>query len=163
MIYTNEENTLFLNEAEYEAVPSFDICDSCDLKDVVGTVCSIKCLSNERKDGKHVIWKKKGVDKMINEPSHIKPNPEEEMERKQLMETIRAEGDQLAKTIMRMEAGFPKKVLFVPKEKDGKVGGFELKIETPPEIQELIDRHTKRWQDMIEQHNKKFGLGKIMM
>ena len=100
---------------------------------------------------------------MINEPSHIKPNPEEEMERKQLMETIRAEGDQLAKTIMRMEAGFPKKVLFVPKEKDGKVGGFELKIETPPEIQELIDRHTKRWQDMIEQHNKKFGLGKIMI
>lgn len=99
---------------------------------------------------------------MKNELSHI--NPYEEMERKQLMETIQMEGDQLAKTIMRMEVCFPRKVvLFVPNEKDGKVGGFELKIETPPEIQAIIDLHTKRWQDMIEKHNKKFGIGKIMM
>ena len=97
-----------------------------------------------------------------NRPTIIDPY-EEEIERKQIMETIRTEGDQLAKTIMRMEVVFPRKVLFVPKEKDGNVGGFELKIETPPEIRELIDRHTKRWQDMIEQHNKKFGLYKIMM
>ncbi len=88
---------------------------------------------------------------------------EEEMERKQIMETIQTEGDQLSKTIMRMEVAFPRKVLFVPNEKDGKIGSFEIQFETPPEIQELIDRHTKRWQDMIEQHKKKFGLGKIMM
>lgn len=86
------------------------------------------------------------------------------MERKQLMETIQREGDQLAKTIMRMEVCFPRKVvLFVPNEKDGKVGGFELKIETPPEIQAITDLYTKRWNDMVEQHNKKFGLDKIMM
>lgn len=63
MIYANDENTLFLDGMEYEAVPSFDICDSCDLKDIVGTICSIKCLSDERKDGKYVIWKKKGTKK----------------------------------------------------------------------------------------------------
>ena len=100
---------------------------------------------------------------MNSENQQTSINPYEEMERKQLMETIKREGDQLAKTIMRMEVCFPRKVLFVPKEKDGKTGSFEIQFETRPEIQELIDLHTKHWQDMIEQHKKKFGLGKIMM
>lgn len=88
---------------------------------------------------------------------------EEEMERKQIMETIRSEGDQLAKAIMKIYSSSPQIVLFVPNEANGKTGALELQIQTDPKIKELTDLYTKRWHDMVEQHNKKFGLDKIMM
>ena len=30
-------------------------------------------------------------------------------------------------------------------------------------IQEIIDKHTKRWQGMIDEHNKKYGFESIKM
>ena len=81
---------------------------------------------------------------------------EEERERKQLMEIIRAEGDQLAKTIMKIYEHSPMTIVFVPVS-------LELQIQTDHKIKELTDLYTKRWHDMVEQHKKKFGLDKIMM
>lgn len=64
MIYTDDENTLFLNGVEYEAVLSYDDCHSCDLYDIVGKVCNIKCYGYyDRKDGKYVVWKRKELTK----------------------------------------------------------------------------------------------------
>ena len=90
-------------------------------------------------------------------------NPYEELERERIMHLIRTEGDQLAKRIMKMEVCFPRRVVFIPKEENGKVGSFELQFEQNPLIQEIIDQHTKHWQDMVDEHNKKFGLESIKM
>ena len=90
-------------------------------------------------------------------------NPYEELERKRLMEQIQKEGDQLAKRIMKMEVCFPRRIVFIPKEENGNVGSFELQFEQKPLIQEIIDKHTRRWQDLIDKHNKKFGLESIKM
>lgn len=90
-------------------------------------------------------------------------NPYEEWERKNLIELIQREGDQLAKRIMKMEACFPRRVVFIPKEENGNVGSFELQFEQNPLIQEIIDKHTKRWQGMIDEHNKKYGFESIKM
>ena len=79
------------------------------------------------------------------------------------MEQIQKEGSQLADRIAKMEVCLPRRVVFIPKEENGKVGGFELQFEQNPLIQEIIDQHTRRWQDMVDKHNKKFGLESIKM
>ena len=90
-------------------------------------------------------------------------NPYEERERKHLMEQIQKEGEQLAARIAKTEVCFPRRVVFVPKEENGKVGSLELQFEQNPLIQEIIDKHTKHWQDMIDEHNKKYGFESIKM
>lgn len=98
---------------------------------------------------------------MTNQQAAI--NPYEELERKALVEQIQKEGSQLAARIVKMELCFPRRVVFIPKEENGKVGSFELQFEQNPLIQEIIDKHTKRWQGMIDEHNKKYGFESIKM
>lgn len=81
---------------------------------------------------------------------------EEELERKRLMDLIQAESSQLAAHIAKME-------VCSTMECKGAGGSLELHLEVNPKIQEIIDQHTKRWQGMVDEHNKKFGLNKIMM
>ena len=84
------------------------------------------------------------------------PKRYEEFERKCLEKRILNEADQLKKRIAEME-------VCSVKECKGAGTSLELHLEVNPKIQEIIDQHTKHWQDMIDKHNKKFGLESIKM
>jgi hypothetical protein len=99
---------------------------------------------------------------MTNQQAAIN-NPEAEVDRKRLMELYSIECDKLAKTVLEMEMSYPRRVILVQeKDENGNVGPG-LRFENHPLVQKVIDQHTKRWQDLIDEHNKKYGFESIKM
>lgn len=85
---------------------------------------------------------------------------QEEIERRGLYERIRAEGNQLAQYLAKVDLLSSRTILFIPDKT--KKGVVEVRYESSSAVKEIKNMYEQRWKKMIAAHCKKYGIENLM-